>query len=166
MNPDEVRFVADGMLLSLATWLRLLGYDCEGRPGQFGRELLEQAAAERRVFLTRNHHLTANQPRQLLENVEIAQIHAEHLPEQLREVVARFALDTGRYSFTRCIPCNLKLRSIAPTKARLSVPPDVLERGDRLWECPGCGRIFWRGSHVTRSLSILQEWLGRRDEAA
>jgi uncharacterized protein with PIN domain len=34
MTPSEIRFAADGMLQSLATWLRLLGYDCISRPDQ------------------------------------------------------------------------------------------------------------------------------------
>ena len=32
MTPSEIRFAADGMLRSLATWLRLLGYDCIAAP--------------------------------------------------------------------------------------------------------------------------------------
>ena len=98
MTPAEVRFAADGMLQSLATWLRLLGYDCLASPNQSGRRLLEQAVLEDRVFLTRNAHLTDNLPQALLERGRIAHIVGEHLPDQLRQVVRTFSLATGPYA--------------------------------------------------------------------
>ncbi len=71
MSPSEIRFAADGMLQSLATWLRVLGCDCLAGCGLFGRELLERAVADGRVFLTRNTHLSNDWPRALAERAEV-----------------------------------------------------------------------------------------------
>jgi uncharacterized protein len=143
MTPAEIRFAADGMLQSLATWLRLLGYDCISRPDQKGRALLEQAAAEDRVFLTRNAHLTDTLPQALLARARIELVAAERLPEQIRNMAAKFALDTEGFVFTRCLGCN-----------------EPLQRTDeQFWRCPHCDKTFWRGSHVTNSLARLRTWL-------
>jgi uncharacterized protein with PIN domain len=156
MTPDEIRFAADGMLQSLGTWLRLLGYDCIGDRNHWGRPLLEQAVAENRVFLTRNAHLNANLPHDLLARAIIFFVLAEHLPDQIREVTGKFALDKERFTFTRCVACNVPLLSTADMTC---VPSDVAARETEFWHCPACGKTFWRGSHVRDSLTRLQKWL-------
>jgi uncharacterized protein with PIN domain len=164
MTPDEIRFAADGMLQSLATWLRLLGYDCLAGKELFGRQLLEQAAAENRVFLTRNSHLADNLPHQLLERCQIAIVASERLPDQLREVVTRFSLHTDEYVFTRCTECNVPLRRVDRAEALGQVPPHVAESETGFWRCPQCGKTFWRGSHVRDSLQRLERWLADGNE--
>jgi uncharacterized protein len=153
VSPNEIRFAADGMLQSLGDWLRLLGYDCASG---HGRQLLEQAVADRRAFLTRNFHLPDNLPEALLQSATIVYIRGEHLPEQLREVVGRFELDTEQFVFTRCVACNVPLQPTAPTG---DVPARVLAREREFWRCEQCGKTFWRGSHVTNSLARLRRWL-------
>ena len=159
MSPGEIRFAADGMLQSLGTWLRLLGYDCLTDAQQRGRQLLEQAVVEDRVFLTRNAHLSDNLPQALLQRAAICPIVAENLPGQLREVIGRFALNTEQYVFSLCVECNVALHMVDRTIARPAVPADVAEREREFWQCPACGKTFWRGSHVHNSLAHLEQWL-------
>ncbi len=159
MTPNEIRFAADGMLQSLATWLRLLGYDCLADKKLSGRALLEQASAEHRVFLTRNSHLSDNLPHQLLERSQITLVGSERIADQIREVVARYSLRTNEFVFTRCTECNVPLRQIDRAEALDHVPPDVAESETVFWNCPRCRKTFWRGSHVTNSLQRLQQWL-------
>ena len=165
MTPAEVRFAVDGMLRSLATWLRLLGYDCIAGPDLFGRRLLKQAVVEDRVFLTRNAHLTDNLPHHLLEHCRIAYVASEHLPDQLREVVTKYSLQTEQHVFTRCVECNEPLRRAERSEALGQVPNDVAESETEFWRCPRCGKTFWRGSHVRNSLQRLQQWLADGDSA-
>jgi hypothetical protein len=143
MTPGEIRFAADGMLQSLATWLRLLGYDCATDPQQRARQLLERAVSENRVFLTRNTHLPDNLPQSLLRCAQIVPVSGNHLAEQLPEVVRRFALEPERFAFTRCVECNEQIEAA----------------GSELWRCRRCGKTFWRGSHVRNSLARLRRWL-------
>jgi uncharacterized protein with PIN domain len=159
MSPAEIRFAADGMLQSLGTWLRLLGYDCAGGGKLFGRRLLEQAVSENRIFLTRNLHLGEYLPKLLLERAEIAQVAAERLPEQLREVTQEFSLDPNAYFFTRCLKCNESLQPLPKDAALGRVPPNAASLHEIFWGCPRCEKVFWRGSHVTNSLQRLHKWL-------
>jgi uncharacterized protein len=159
VTPSDIRFAADGMLQSLATWLRVLGYDCLAGRELFGRRLLEQAMAEDRVFLTRNHHLYNDWPRALVERAQILQVAGERFHEQLREVVVKFALDHRQFVFTRCVVCNESLRAAAKPEASGSVPASVAAREQEFWRCARCGRFFWRGSHVENSLRRLRQWL-------
>jgi len=156
MTPWEIRFAADGMLLSLGAWLRLLGFDCTGAAGRTARELFEEAVADDRVFLTRNLHLRDCLPHLLLERVHIHHILPEHLPAQLREVVARFGLEPEEFAFTRCVRCNVPLTR-APAPADL--PATVRAQQTEFWRCPRCAQVFWRGTHVTNSLARLRRWL-------
>jgi hypothetical protein len=157
--PNEIRFAADGMLQSLATWLRLLGYDCLAGKELFGRRLLEQSMAETRVFLTRNSHLSDNLPHPMLERCQISIVAGERLPDQLREVVTRYSLQAGPYVFTRCTECNVPLGRVDRAEALGQVPPGVAESETVFWKCPQCGKTFWRGSHVRGSLQRLERWL-------
>lgn len=158
MNPMEVRFAADAMLHSLAKWVRLLGYDCAAQGDLFGRRLFEQAVEERRWILTRNRRFAGDMPRLLLERAAVFHLASERLPGQLREVVERFELDPAAYRFTRCLVCNEPLHPVAKPQAAPLVPPQVWEREERFWQCARCGRIYWQGSHVSRSVRSLHGW--------
>jgi uncharacterized protein len=160
MTPTDIRFAADGMLQSLATGLRALGYDCLAGRERFGRRLLEQAVAEDRVFLTRNTHLGNDWPRALVERAKIVHVAGEPLPQQLREVVEKFSLDPERFLFTRCLVCNEPLRAAERSEALPHLPPRVAAREERFWRCERCGRFFWHGSHVQNSVARLRQWLG------
>lgn len=157
-TPNDVRFAADGMLLSLGKWLRLLGYDCVGNPGHSGRALLEQAIAENRLFLTRNTHLREYLPKTMLQAADIIVVVGEVLPDQLREVVKRFSLDSSAFVFTRCIECNVPLK-VAEIAQGKGLPPRVAAQQTGFWKCPRCGKLLWRGSHVANSMQRLQKWL-------
>lgn len=157
MESAEIKFAADGMLQSLGTWLRLMGYDTIMRADLDGRQLLEQAVAEDRVFLTRNAHLRYNLPRHLLDRGVMFFIVAEHLPDQVREVVSKFDLDPLSNTFTRCLLCNSPLL-LTPEKPR-DLPQSVAARDTTFWICPHCHKTYWHGSHVHNSLARLQKWL-------
>lgn len=159
MTPTDIRFAADGMLQSLATWLRALGYDCLAGRERFGQRLLEQAVEEERVFLTRNTHLANDWPHALVERAHIVHVAGEQLPQQLREVVERFSLDGERFLFTRCLVCNEPLRAVEKTEALPHLPPRVAASEEKFWRCERCGQFFWHGSHVQNSVARLRQWL-------
>jgi uncharacterized protein with PIN domain len=152
LTPADVRFAADRMLQSLATGRRLLGYDCVnagaeayalataghccGGVSLCSRALLEQAAAEGRVFLTRNAHLFANVRAALLRLADLVPTAGENPTAQLREIIGRFALDTTRFAFSRCVQCDKTVGRIERAKAAGAVPTGVLVGADELRRCP------------------------------
>jgi uncharacterized protein with PIN domain len=130
------------MLGKLAKWLKILGfdvfYDC--RAGD--RELLERARREKRVLLTKDHELLASSGglRSLL-------IESDRWEEQLRQTIETLRVGRQVRPHSRCLLCNVALRSLPKQKARNLVAPFVYERARTFALCPSCGRLFWRGTH-------------------
>jgi uncharacterized protein with PIN domain len=143
-------FLADAHLGGLARLLRMLGFDTYYRNEVSDRELLEVAARERRVILTRD--------RELLKHREVLRgrfVHARRPEDQLREVAARFALAERARPFTLCLHCNVRLAPVERSLAAERVPARILERYDVFVHCAGCGRIYWEGSHWERMRAML-----------
>ncbi len=134
------RFVVDGMLGSLARWLRLLGYDADYDNRRADAELVRLARAENRVLLTRDRELAARR------GVQILFIDSQALDEQLAQVTAAFprAAESGP---ARCSVCNTVLVSAAPEELADRLPAYVLHKYRDFRRCPGCGRVYWPGSH-------------------
>ena len=89
MGPDQIRFAADCMLGRLARMLRLLGYDTLYSPGTTIAQLNEIARRGERVVLTRGVV-----QKRFPHAANMVRVGSEYAPEQLREVAARFRLDT------------------------------------------------------------------------
>lgn len=153
----EYRFVADQMLGRLARMLRLLGYDTAYSPSMIPREIEDLARREQRVLLTRGN-ATKRFPG--LENA--LSLKSDYAPEQLREVVERFRLDTQAGLWTRCTVCNAPIQPIEKGSVKSKVDQKIFERYQEFFECAGCKHIYWQGSHVARILRNLAAVLGKR----
>lgn len=143
-------FVADGHLGGLARMLRMLGFDTLYENAIADREIVELAWRERRVILTRD--------RELLKCREVLRgcfVHARKPETQLQEVAARYRLERSMRPFTLCLHCNLRLEAVERGAVKESVPERIAERYAEFVRCPGCERIFWRGSHWERMREML-----------
>jgi uncharacterized protein len=147
------RLLCERMLGRLARWLRLLGYDAP--------LLLEppRRLAEDEVLLTRRQRLQGR-PR-------VVFIAHDRLEDQLRQVTSELGLrpDPQRF-FSRCLDCNLSVEPIDRGQAAGLVPDYVLDTAPAFTRCPGCGRIFWPGSHGQRAVQRLAAILGLELPAA
>ncbi len=149
----ETRFVADVMLGKLARWLRALGHDTLYFRDASDSRLLGIALREGRHLLTRDAALAAR------AGTAGLLVHAEALDEQLREVVAACGL-TARVPLSRCLECNGTLHPREPAEVRDRVPPYTLATQPGFWECEGCGRVFWAGTHARGILSRIEGLTG------
>ncbi|MCD6291602.1 MAG: Mut7-C RNAse domain-containing protein [Anaerolineae bacterium] len=157
INP---RFLADAMLGSLARWLRLLGCDTALAPSEASDlELVRWARSEDRVILTRDTELARRR------GVRVIHIESMDLSEQLRQVVAQFEIKPERIG-TRCLACNQLLEPLTREEARGRVPPYVWETHERFRHCPGCGRVYWAGTHWNRMRVRLVAMLGPEWDAS
>jgi uncharacterized protein with PIN domain len=143
------------MLGRLARWLRILGYDTRYEAHLEDAALVRRALQEERVILTRDRTLPEEFRVPALVLVE-----AERPEEQLRELVTRFQLDTEGRLFTRCSRCNAALEAVARDQIAERVPPRVFRDHDHFKRCPGCGRIYWEGSHADRIRDAIRRALG------
>jgi len=134
--------VADVMLGKLARWLRALGYDTLYFRDASDSRLLGIALREGRHLLTRDAALASRAgPSGLL-------IRSEDLDTQLGEV--RDACRLGPPALlSRCLECNGMLTTRGPADVEGRVPAYVLATQARFWECDGCRRVFWSGTHVS-----------------
>lgn len=149
-RPESIRFVADGHLGRLATYLRALGFDTLCDRFADDPSIAEQARAEARVVLTRDVGL--------LKRSAIRHgrwIRATRPAEQLREVVERYELRGRTRPFTRCMVCNTLLESRDKSAVASRVPPRSLAAFDRFSECPTCARVYWPGTHYTMLLKLF-----------
>lgn len=151
---SETRFVADVMLGKLARWLRALGYDTLYFRDAPDSRLLGVALRERRRLLTRDARLAVRAGRVGLL------IHAEGVDAPLHEVAARCGL-VSRAPLSRSLESNSLLVPRNPADVRDRVPPYTLATQSAFWECQGCGRVFWPGTHARGILSRLRPYLHR-----
>jgi len=145
-----MRFVCDRMLGRLARMLRLLGYDTEYSPEMTTARLREIAARGERIVLTRGQA-----EKRFPDTANVFSVKSELAPEQLREVVERFKLDTRAGLWTRCTLCNGEIEKVEKATVEPLVPPKVFEVYAEFSRCSHCGHVYWRGSHVERVLRNL-----------
>ena len=135
------------MVGKLARWLRLLGFDVSYYSKIEDARLIELAEKENRIILTRDHELInkARKRKSLQERVLL--IESERWEEQVEQVLDHFKLREEINSNSRCLDCNAQLKTLPKSRAKNLVPPFVYEQASVFVLCPGCGRVFWKGSH-------------------
>lgn len=146
----RTRFVADVHLGRLAGYLRMLGFDTWYARDTRDQELAQVAAAERRILLTRD--------RELLHRHQLTHGYYVRSPEsreQVLEVLRRFDLARSVRPFSRCIRCNHLLEAVAKQAVWDAIPPRSRDCCEEFRRCPGCGRLYWSGSHHRR----MQAWI-------
>lgn len=143
------------MIGRLARMLRLLGYDTLYLPELKPSALAEIADHDDRIILTRGETRL-----RFRGASNVFSVKSESPPEQLREVVARFSLDTKSDLWTRCTVCNGSISRVPKEEVKSLVKPKVYELYPEFFRCAGCGRVYWRGSHVERILQNLSGILG------
>jgi putative pyruvate formate lyase activating enzyme len=157
----EARFVVDGHLGRLASYLRVLGFDTWYRNHAPDHELAERAATDDRLLLTRD--------RGLLKRSIVRRgycIRSDRPTQQLVEVVRRFELAAAARPFGRCLRCNGVLETIDPELVADRVPPRVRREQREFRRCPDCDGLYWKGSHYARMLRLVEASLAGRTGTA
>lgn len=149
---SALKFVLDAHLGGLAARLRMLGFDVswENDPGD--DELLRISLEERRILLSRDRGLLKRIPPGGAYRVDAARTH-----EQLREVVEVFGLLGRMKPFTRCTKCNGELREASREQVAHKLQDETARVFDEFYECPGCERVYWKGSHYERMQELIRD---------
>jgi uncharacterized protein len=146
----QTRFVLDVHLGKLAAHLRMLGFDTLYRNDYTDEELVEISRNQDRILLSRD--------RALIEERDVTRgycIQSDEPSLQLDEVVRRFDLFTSIHPFQRCLRCNTTLLPVEKNLILHRLPRKVNEFFDEFRYCPGCDRIYWKGSHYRRMTSFI-----------
>jgi uncharacterized protein with PIN domain len=138
----EACFLLDNHLGQLATYLRMLGFDCLYRNDYQDVELAQIAVEQARVLLTRD--------RRLLMRKEIRHgycIHQTDPHRQAAEVLKRYSLASRIKPFQRCLKCNTPLQVVDKQAILDRLEPLTKRYYDDFRICPNCQQIYWKGSH-------------------
>lgn len=152
---DPARFLLDVQLGALARRLRLLGIDAAYRNDANDAELVDQAAAEQRVLLSKD--------RGLLRRRAVragAYVRGDRADDQLADVLDRFA--PALAPWTRCTACNGGLEPVAKADVVERLEPGTRRSYEEFARCRGCGRVYWRGAHHARLHALVEDALRAR----
>jgi uncharacterized protein with PIN domain len=152
--PDDIRFILDGHLGRLASYLRLLGFDALYRNDYEDAELADISSNEGRILLTRD--------RGLLKRSQVQHgycIRKKSPREQVVEVLQRLELTERARPFSRCARCNGKLIPVAKTDVFDRLEPKTKLYYDEFRICQDCDQVYWKGSHFERMESQLLDML-------
>ena len=150
--PVEPRFLLDGHLGRLATYLRMLGFDCLYQNDYDDEQLAEIAQREDRILLSRDRHLLMRKAvtyGYCLRSLDSL--------EQLNEVIQRFDLRSHLAPFHRCLHCNHTLEPVAKEVVSDRLEPLTRLYFDDFQICPACGQIYWKGSHYEAMQKLVEK---------
>jgi uncharacterized protein with PIN domain len=139
------RFVADGHLGKLTRNLRLFGFDTAYSARADDRELLDIMARENRALLTRDRRLLMHS---IVQHGYCPR--SQTADEQTAEVLGRFNLVELIAPFTRCLRCNAPLQDTTKAEVINDLAPLTKIYYDQFCRCPGCGQVYWAGSHFQK----------------
>ncbi|MFA5312502.1 MAG: Mut7-C RNAse domain-containing protein [Methanomassiliicoccales archaeon] len=143
------RFSADEMLGSLAKWLRIMGYDTSYERDKKDDDILSLARAEDRILLTRDKLLAQK------AGCDGTYVDSGSVDEQIRQVSRQYGLDLDERG-TRCAVCNGQLVTVPKQEASPLVPPRSLAMMEEFFRCPGCGKMYWKGTHWQNMIEKLR----------
>lgn len=151
----RTRFVLDTHLGKLARLLRLLGFDALYRNDFDDAEIVRVSVGESRIALTRD--------RGLLKRGELTHgycLRSTAPQDQIREVLSRFDLRGAVAPFSRCAMCNHPIRMVPKAEVEHRLQPGTSRNHDEFHYCPGCDRVYWKGSHFTRLQRLVKRLVG------
>ncbi len=146
-----VRFIVDVNVGRLASLLRLAGFDAAYEKELADADIADRALAEKRIVLTRD--------RALLKRSKITfgrLVRAVQPREQLVETLRFFGLTGPFRLFSRCMACNGVLAPVQKSAIVHRLEPKTKKYFNTFKNCPGCGRIYWHGSHCDAMAATLK----------
>jgi uncharacterized protein with PIN domain len=147
-------FACDAMLGGLARWLRAAGYDASWRVDIDDGDLIRQSQSEGRIVLSSDTDIS------LYTVIRDWVVPSLFIPrnqsplQQLAHVLEKLALPLRE---PRCMDCGGSLIEVRKEQVRERVPARTFAWLDQFWECCGCSKIFWHGTHWQRIQERLTE---------
>ena len=142
------------MLGTLATWLRILGFDTFYANSEISdSELLQIARNESRIIVTRDKELIFRGKKKKLDVIEVRDT---DLDEQLIQIFKITNIDDNNI-LSRCTLCNAPLQKIKKKDVIGKVPEKVFENKDVFWYCSDCNKYYWMGSHYDKIMNSIEE---------
>ena len=144
---------ADAMLGSLARKLRAMGFDVFYFKEGEDRALISLCLDQGRTLLTSDRALFSIASRRKVNAILVqGRTDSERISSMARSAESdRSPLVPG---LSRCSLCNGRLEKVPRPLAGGLPPPGVLVRHRDFFRCVACGRIYWKGSHWKKLMSM------------
>lgn len=138
----DLKFIADDHLGKLAKYLRIVGLDCLYCNTISDEELMDLSKKENRVILSSDWNLYRFVPSQRYLFMK-----SQSPLKQLKEVCDHFKVNPFEKIFKRCLVCNALLNPVDKKDVESIVPPRSYKWKEEFWQCSGCKRVYWPGTH-------------------
>lgn len=149
--PDQPRFVLDVHLGRLAGYLRMLGFDTLYRNDYDDPELACISDMENRILVTSDRKLL------MRKRVRHGYFMRSREPRrQVVELLRHFDLFDYRAERERCISCNGNLQPVDKQQIESRLLPLTRKYYDVFFQCDGCGKVYWKGSHHARMQRLIE----------
>lgn len=164
---NELKFVVDSMLGSLARWLRMLGYEAEYNPKSDDNSLLLRSLETNSTLLTRDEELHKRAGSKHLSTILVL---GESDEARLGQLAITLGLSISlNMEKARCPECGSTLSEITPSEASATVPERSLSIYEKFWKCANreCGKTYWMGSHlknIEHALEAARKMARRSDQ--
>jgi uncharacterized protein with PIN domain len=147
---SALRFVLDNHLGRLAASLRMLGFDSLYRNDYQDDELVQVAASQERILLTRDRRLLMRKA--VPRGYCVRQLDPT---QQLAEVIKRYDLCAHLHPFLRCIRCNGLLQPVSKAEVLHCLEPLTRLYFEEFSRCQECDQVYWKGSHYERMQRLI-----------
>ena len=148
LRPEPLRnpkFILDVNLGKLAAKLRMIGFNSLYQNTYSDEEIINIASKETRIILTRDQGLLKN------KNVTRGYWVRNTSPKkQCEEIIQKFDLYSKLKPFTICMACNGDIKTIEKKTVIDLIPERVKSYFEKFYQCEGCKRIYWKGSHYIK----------------
>jgi uncharacterized protein with PIN domain len=157
MSKKRFCFAVDASLGRLAKHLRLMGFDAAYQEEADAMAYFRRVG-QGRIALTRIRHLCGRLPQE-----KWLYFRANDPENQVVAVLTAFEIDAEDLRpFSRCIRCNLAVERLERAVVQGRVPEHVWRTQPGFYGCPGCGRVYWPGSHTQRYHEKIKYWFKKR----
>jgi uncharacterized protein with PIN domain len=155
----KTAFILDVHLGRLKKYLRIFGFDTLYRNDYRDEEIVEISNKEHRIILTRDVGLLKRN--KVRSGYWVRNIYPRL---QVREIVERFDLYDSVDPFRRCSDCNGMIGEVSAESVSGMIKPRTRRYFDVFFQCAGCGKIYWKGSHYTKMCDFISEILSTQQD--
>lgn len=138
-------FILDVHLGRLAKYLRAMGFDTLYRNDYDDAEIVDISNREKRIILTRDKGILMRNTVQRGYWVRNTGVR-----DQAFEIIRKFDLYTKISPFKRCMECNGLIGPVSKESALPFIQPKTRQYYNDFFQCHGCHKIYWKGSHYGR----------------
>lgn len=145
------RFIADVNLGKLARNLRILGFSCLYRNDYTDMNIINTAAENSLIILTRDIGL--------LKHSLVTHgcwVRSTNHKEQTTEIVTKYDLFSRLKPFSICLKCNGNIKPAAKQKVADQLPEKAKKYYDNFYRCESCKQVYWQGSHYQNMIKFVK----------